>query len=277
MPSDFAPRHTATTGIHPALQSFADECQALLGRLLLYMGGLGFIAIVLVILFRGVDLDVVAGTAITAETPARPGWAMAERSQPAFAVSQFETSGKTATYKILRHLAGGRKDILSWAAPGETPVAELELYRFGDEADRTAPAVAEVAGRMDPASARSGSRETVGEGIVDSKFGPVALFSFADQLRDGSHCLGFVKALDAANIRMSGWSCQGDSIPARRAAIACTLNRLVLLNAANDPKTQDVFARAELKRAPCAATATLPSGSANWVTGAQNPLLRGSL
>lgn len=273
MPSHLAPRHATGTGIHPSLQSFADECQGFLARLLLYMGGLGFITIVLINLFNGVELDVTSDAAAPLRAAPEPGWAVADRSHPAFAVSQFETSGKTATYRILRHLAGGRKDILSWAAPGERPIAELELYRFGDEADRAAPPAADIAGRMAP----GGSRETVGEGIVDSKFGPVALFGLADQLKDGNRCLGFVKSLDAANLRISGWSCQGDGIPARRAAIACTLNRLVLLTAGNEPKLQEIFARAELKRAPCASASALPATSADWVTGAQNPQLRGSL
>jgi hypothetical protein len=273
MPSHFSPRHAAATGIHPALQSFADESQGLLARLLLYMGGLGFITIVIVSLFRGVELDVAADPTADVSAPPTPGWAVAGRSHPAFAVSQFETSGKTETYRILRHLAGGRKDILSWAAAGEKPAAELELYRFGDEADRTVPGAADVARRMDP----GGSRETVGEGIVDSKFGPVALFGFTDQVKDSSRCLGFVKNLDAANLRLSGWSCQGDTIPARRAAIACTLNRLVLLTAGNDPKLQEIFARAELKRASCVSGTALSATSADWVTGAQNPQLRGSL
>ena len=73
-----------------------------------------------------------------------------------------------------------------------------------------------------------------------------------------------------------GWSCQGDAVPARRAAIGCMLNRLILLTSGNEPKLAELFAHAELRRGSCATTA-LPSTSADWVTGAQNPSLRGSL
>ena len=59
----------------------------------------------------------------------------------------------------------------------EKPVAELELYRSGAEAAQAGSPADEIAGRMDP----GGSSEIVGEGIVDSKFGPVALFGFADR------------------------------------------------------------------------------------------------
>jgi hypothetical protein len=53
------------------------------------------------------------------------------------------------------------------------------------------------------------------------------------------------------------------------------LNRLVLLTAGNDPKLAELFARAELKRGSCASTTS--AASADWVTAAQNPLLRGRL
>jgi hypothetical protein len=75
---------------------------------------------------------------------------------------------------------------------------------------------------------------------------------------------------------LGGWSCQGDALPARRAAIGCILNRLVLLTAGNEPKLAELFARAEFKRggsAPSAASAT----STEWVMGAENPHLHGTL
>jgi hypothetical protein len=65
-------------------------------------------------------------------------------------------------------------------------------------------------------------------------------------------------------------------LPARRAAIGCILSRLIQLTAGNDPKLAELFARAELKRGSCApSAATAPS--ADWVTGAENPPLRGTL
>jgi len=70
----------------------------------------------------------------------------------------------------------------------------------------------------------------------------------------------------------AGWTCQGDSLPARRSAIGCILSRLILLTAGNDPKLAELFARAELKRGSCTASAA----SADWVTGAKNPRLRGT-
>jgi hypothetical protein len=267
MRSILVSHHPKSAGVHPALQSFADECGAIAVRLLAYMGALALVVMAAVTVFDGLEFDV------SSEPALKAGWSVASRSHPAFAVSQFDSLGKTASYEIFRHPEGGRKDVLRWTSPGEPPVAELELYRPGAEADQAGPPAADIAGRMDP----GGVREVVGEGIIDSKFGPVALMGLSDRLKDSKRCLGFMKTLEVANLRISGWSCQGDGLPARRAAIACTLNRLVLLTAGNEPRLQEAFAQADLKRAGCISGAALSATSADWVTGAQNPLLRGSL
>jgi hypothetical protein len=196
---------------------------------------------------------------------------VATRSHPAFAVSQFYFIGKTETYEILRHPEGGRKDVFHWAQ-GEKPVAELEIYRPGGESGQSGPAIAEIAARMEP----GGMRELETAGIIDSKFGTVTLLRLAGKADNASPCLGFIRRLDEPSLRISGWSCQGDTLPARRAAISCILSRLILLTAGNEPKLAELFARAELRRGSCAASAPATS-SADWVTDAENPRLRSSL
>jgi len=253
------------TQIHPVLNSLADECCGMLARLVVYVGALALLAIV------GIHLwdELPAGEA--AEASAKAGWSVATRSQPAFAVSQFDLPEKTEAYEILRHPEGGRKDILRWASQdgkqGETPVAELEIYRPGGETSESGP-VADIAARMDP----GGLRELEAAGIIDSKFGAVTLLRVAGEPDKARSCLGFIKHLDEPNLQISGWSCQGDALPARRAAIGCLLSRLILLTAGNDPKLAELFAHAELKRGSCTASAI----SADWVTGAENPRLRGT-
>jgi len=256
--------------IHPALRSFADECKDAVVRMLAYVGALALIG--LVVVFAANPLTNVAVSAAT-EPAAKAGWSPADRSHPAFAVSQFDSSGKTETYEILRHPEGGRKDILRWASPGEKPAAELEIYRLGGESRQGGPPAAEIAARMDP----DGMRSVEAAGMIDSKFGTVTLLDLAGRTGQNSSCLGFLKRLDDANLRISGWSCQGDTLPQRRAAIGCMLSRLVLLTAGNDPKLAEVFAHAELRRGACTATLAQPATSADWVTGAQNPRLRGPL
>jgi hypothetical protein len=262
----YGANHTATQ-IHPALRSFADECCGVLARLVAYVGALALIAIVGLSLWDELPLKGLS------DPSAKSAWSAADRANPAFAVSQFDLSGKTESYEILRHPDGGRKDVLRWAAQGEKPIAEIEIYRLGRELSQTGPPIAEIAARMDP----NGVRELQAAGVIDSKFGAVTLLGLSDRDGDARPCLGFMKGFDRPNVRISGWSCQGDTLPARRAAIGCMLDRLILLAAGNDLKLAELFAHAELKRGNCAPAAAAPARSADWVTGAQNPRLRGSL
>lgn len=250
------------TRIHPALTSFADECCGMLARLIAYVGALALLTI------GGIHLWDQLPVAEAAEPAAQADWSVASRAYPAFAVSQFDLPEKTKTYEIFRHPEGGRKDVFRWTVQGEKPVAELEIYRPGAEFDQSGPAASEIAPRL----GSEGGHELEAAGIIDSKFGAVTLLRQAGGAGDARACLGFVKRLDEPNLQISGWSCQGDGLPARRAAIGCVLSRLILLAAGNDQKLAELFARAELKRGSCTASAA----SADWVTGAENPRLRGT-
>jgi hypothetical protein len=256
--------------IHPALTSFADECCGMLARLIAYVGALALLAILGIHFWNQLsDID-------EAEPAATVGWSVAACVHPAFAVSQFDLPEKTEGYEILRHPEGGRKDIIRWTAregiQGDRPVAELEIYRPGSEFSQSEQAVAEIARRMDP----KGGRKLEAAGVIDSKLGTVTLLRHSGDADDAHSCLGFIKRIDEPNLQIAGWSCQGNALPARRAAIGCILSRLILLTAGNEPKLAELFARAELKRGSCAASATT-AASADWVTGPENPLLRGRL
>jgi hypothetical protein len=125
---------------------------------------------------------------------------------------------------------------------------------------------------MDPA----GPRELEAAGIIDSKFGAVTLFRRVGGTEAARACLRFYRHVDEPKFRLSGWSCLGEDLPARRTAIGCILNRLILLTAGNEPKLTELFAHAEVRRSDCT-TSGAPALSADWVTGADNPLLRGGL
>jgi hypothetical protein len=251
--------------IHPALTRFAGECRSTLARLIAYVGTLALPAILGIYLWGQIP----AGLAD--EPAARPGWGAASLSYPSFAVSQFDLAEKTATYEVLRHPEGGRKDILRWAAQGDKQVAELEIYRPGGEFDPSRPAATGFATRM----GLKGVGELESAGIIESKFGTVTLLRHAGEA-DARSCVGFIKRLDEPPLQISGWSCQGETLPARRATISCILDRLVQLTGGNDPKLAELFAHAELKRGGCA-NAAASAASSDWVTGAENPLLRGGI
>jgi hypothetical protein len=253
-----------TARIHPALTRFADETCGTLARLIAYLCTLALIAMFGIFLWDQLP-------AVEPQSATKTGWGPATRSVPAFAVSQFDLSYKTDAYQILRHPEGGRRDVLRWTDLNGKPVAELEIYRPGGELGAGAPAIAEIARRVDP----TGVREFEAAGVIDSKFGAVPLQRPIGESEGAPSCIHFLKGIDQPNLRISGWSCQGETLPARRTAIACTLNRLMLLAAGNDPKLAELFAHAERKRRDCAASSP-PASSADWVTGSDNPRLRGT-
>src|SRR5439155_12400688 len=151
-------------------------------------------------------------------------WSVAVRSHPAFAVGRLDSSDNTASYTILRHSEGGRKDVIRWTGEGDRPFAEVEIYRPGGEFDLARPATADLAIQMG-VGAESPLEQA---GMMATKFGPVALFRPSTTAKGTQACLGYLKRNEDPALQISGFSCQGETLPARRAVIACTLNRLTL-------------------------------------------------
>ncbi len=179
-----------------------------------------------------------------------PGLILASRSRTAFAVSLLDPFEKSESYEIFRHPAGGRKDV------------SLEL-------DPSQPRTPSLAGRM----ADEDRRELEAAGVIDSKFGNVALSHRPGRFDPAKSCLGFLGHFADPALQISGWSCEGASLPARHAAIACMLDRLTIRASKNEPRLEELFARAELKRGGCGTTAAV---SPDRVTAAENPCLRGA-
>ena len=260
MQSPEARTAVSPTQIHLTLAAFADEVVGTVARLFAYVGALVLFAILaLAGLGQLPELR-------DDEPAAKPGWSVADRSHPAFALSRLDSSDKTASYTIFRHPEGGRRDVMRWAGEADKPVAQLEIYREGGEFDVTRPATADLAVQMGLGSTTPLEQA----GLIDTKFGPVALFRPAGTAK-GS-CLAYLKRSEEPALQISGFSCQGDTLPAQRAAVACTLNRLTLLTSGNEPKLAELFARAELRRRGCDA-----QGSPDWLLGAGNAQLRGAL
>jgi hypothetical protein len=260
-------RAPSRRGIHPALKSFADDCRDAVLRMLAYVGVLALIG--LVVFYAANPLTDAALRAVAAPETGS-GWSQATHSHPAFALSQLDWPGKSETYEIFRHPEGGRKDVLRVAAPGEPAVAEVEIYRIGAEASGLPEA--ELAARMDP----GGTAAIQNAGLVETKFGPVALLSLTGGAGPGG-CFGFLKSIEPAGVRLSGFSCRGDNGPQRRAAVGCLLDRVVLLTAGGDGAIAGAFAQAELRRANCNSNRLPATAAADWVTGMQDPHLRGGL
>lgn len=253
---------TSPTQINLALAGLADELVGTLARLFVYVGTLA--------LFAMLGLAALGELADEhADEPAdRPGWSVATRAQPAFALSRVDTIDKTVSYSILRHPDGGRKDVMRWVDGDGKPLAELEIYREGEEFDEARPAAADLAARMGLTAATPLEHA----GLIETKFGPIALLRPTSAADGTGTCLGYLQRTEEPPLQISGYVCQRDTLPARRAAVACMLNRLTLLASGREPKLADLFARAELKRRGCEAPA-----SSDWLLGTADAQLRGAL
>lgn len=262
------------TVIGSAARRFAMECGAVATCLAAYMVALALIAIGgLAVVMQWNYNDSLAelhlDTLLEGEARAE-GWRLAAHAPPAFAVSQFDTAGAAATYEVFLNAREGRRDILRWST-GPTPVAGLRIDRPGGEL--TAPETAAML--IETGFEARQLNEVEAAGVIESKFGPVRVLTLIDRAGAAAPCLGFAKTFAKPRLRFEGWSCQGETSAAQRAAVACLLNRLVLLKAGHDARLAELFARAELRRPDCA------SGGArearDWMVSVQNPRLRGAL
>ena len=229
--------------MHPALHSWREELPAHFVRVLAYVGGWAVLSIAAAQFFQSPPVK-------TAIAPVdHSDWIEIERPFPAFALAIPEAGGQPLSYAIRRHAEGnGRKDILSLGEPdAPTPFLQVEIYRPGSEPVTFAGPAAEIA---DGAAALGPVGVTQDGEPLASKFGPVSLVSFETSNGVARQCLGFVRAYDDPNLRLSGWFCQAGSLVAR-STLACALDRLTLLAAGSEPKVGALFAQAELHRSFC--------------------------
>jgi hypothetical protein len=230
-------------GMHPALHSWRDDLPATFVRWLAYVGGVFVLSIATARVFQ-------SQPAMTAITPVHHSeWIEIERPFPAFALAIPEAADVPSHYAIYRHIdGGGRKDVLSLGEPDTiAPYLQVEIYRPGREIGRFADAklaIAVAAAALGPTSLRRD------DGPLESKLGPLDVFSFDTAKGSSRHCLGFVRTYDDPRLQLSGWFCRGGE-PVQRSTLACALDRLTLLSAGSEPKVGALFAQAELHRSFC--------------------------
>ncbi|MGJ4952698.1 hypothetical protein [Bradyrhizobium sp. HKCCYLS20291] len=252
--------------ISSALKAVVDEICGTFARLFAYVGALALIAMLGAAAWSRLD----GGDGV--DFAARPGWAPADGAAPAFSLRLTDQPDKTATYTVLTHAAGGRKDVLRWGERAGRPAAEIEVYRIGPEREGMRNPVGQLASRMG-----RHAPDLEAAGIVDSRFGPVSLLRQAGAPDGPGACLGFLKTIAVPALRISGWSCQGVALQTRRAAVGCMLNRLTLLSsAAHDPALTELFAQAEPRRTDCDVPGVAKTLN-DWISALDNPKLRGPL
>jgi hypothetical protein len=246
--------------MHPALHSWREELPSALVRMLAYMGGIAVLSMVAGQVFQSPPV-------MSPITPAHQSeWIEIERPFPAFALFIPEAADVPASYAVRRHaFSGGRKDILALGdADSAAPFLQVEIYRPGSEIIGFAPQLDEISSNataLGPINVRRDYEP------LDSKFGPLAIVTFAASSGTPRQCLAFVRAYSDPRLQLSGWFCQGGAA-IERSTLACALDRLTLLSAGSEPKIGALFAQAELNRSYCGQRSSLlaptPKHSALW-------------
>ena len=184
------------TKIHPALTSLTDEVCATFARLFAYMGTLALLGILTIHAWDQLQL------LLADEAAAKPSWSPADRSYPAFAVGGADSREKSASYTILRHPEGGRKDILRWTGQDGNVVAELEIYRPGGEFDP----------RLVPGSRRGWTELWAWRQRARSTASSVLSHCFARQARpiraSPSSCATTIRLCKSRGFRASATACR---------------------------------------------------------------------
>jgi hypothetical protein len=261
--------------VYSSLRGFARELCATLLRLAAYCGTLAALAYGAAHHLPQV-LEVSPGAA--AGPGVLPEWADVERPFPAFEVATSEFDGSETHYVIRRHPLGGRKDVFTFGNPaGPGSHLLVEIYRAGAEQQGFAGPAAEIAARI-PDVERERIRPA---GAIATRFGPFRLVDFAaDWVGGVRQCLGFVRTFEDTATQIAGTYCREGAAMVDRAALACALDRLVLIGPISDRRIADLFARAQPQRGVCGpegAVLAATGMSASWLDGAEEPKLRGRL
>lgn len=255
--------------MHPGLRTFRDELSATLVRIFAYIGATAVLAIALA---KMIQAPVVAAV----DPKPRSDWSSIDRPYRAFTLRVPGFSDPEPDYAIRRHIAGGRKDILTL---GHDDVARsrlmIEIYRPGKELTRFGDPAGEVVART---VELGGAQRIAAVEPIDGKFGSVPVFDFTASIDGRSRsCLGFARAFLEPYLQIAGWYCKGAAEVVDRGTLGCAIEGLSLLAAASEPKVQELFARAEQRRRFCDAKPAkrAPTLKRNdWIDARQQPKLR---
>lgn len=216
--------------------------------------------VVLVAAATVLSLMVTAGTLLAsrpeetrpAEEPrvtlAPPVWTSVPRPQAAFAL-ETTAFAERATLEVRVHgEGGGREDIFSFGSPRMAHgFASLVAYRPGAEASQQQSfylAFARRAAEAGFALARSAVPQP-----LPTKFGPAEAADVVFSDGETQHtCIAWRLDADAAELRLSGWTCAGPSQQVDRRAVACLVERLELSPGNGDHGLRTVFQTAERQR-----------------------------
>jgi hypothetical protein len=210
-------------------------------------------------------------------------WSEVTRGSGAFALAYPAIDNLARQYAVRRYRdGGGRKDLMTWGAPrDEGAYVRFALYRPGRESTAPGDPLEAVTALVAESGIDAELAGPVGE--LDTKFGPLGLVDMkltrmGDEPRT---CLAAAGAWTNPRLGLVVWWCNPGPAMVAHGRLACLVERLVLMSAGGDDGLVSFFARAELRRNFCGATAPLLTAQAkrpdDWILAKSDPKLRGAL
>jgi hypothetical protein len=205
-------------------------------------------------------------------------WIRIARPIAMFGLESPELDRQTPAYESRRTQDGARReDTLVYGVFAEPRAHLLLRLSLDRNPDRLSQPF--VIATVRNAAARGMSIQRSGAAVpLQSRFGRIETADVT--LSDGETsraCIAFRREAGELPLGLGGWWCGGASRPADRQQLACLLDRLDLLTAADDRALRAAFARSELARQPgCVPPRLSVSGrKASWLDAdARTPALK---
>lgn len=205
-------------------------------------------------------------------------WVRINRPIAMFGLESPELDRQTPAYELRRTQDGARReDTLVYGVFAEPRAHLLLRLSLDQNADQLSQPF--VIAMVRDAAARGMSVQRSGAAVpLQSRFGRVETADVT--LSDGETsraCIAFHREAGDLPLGLGGWWCGGAGRPADRQQLACMLDRLDLLSAADDKALRAAFARTELARQPACVPPRLSASGrkASWLDAdGQAPVLK---
>ena len=186
-----------------------------------------------------------------------PEWTPIARPLPVYGIDAPRLKGLPFAFGARRDGAGagGREDTLTFGTfeNEASPHLRLILHRAADPEPRESSLFLDLARRASATAGLAVTRSTMPDGLV-TKFGLVEISEVTLAGVAERACLAFRFAHGEVGFRMAGWHCPAGGQAQEPQELACTLDRLRLIEAGNDERLKDIFVGADRQRiAGCAA------------------------
>ncbi len=201
---------------------------------------------------------------------AKNAWQEVRNPLKFYSLESVEFGREPRVYEARRHvIGGGRQDSLTFGAavPGAEPSLRLSIYRFGKESVSDDRFFVEMARRA--AQAGFAVTHSAQPGDLATRFGTfeTADLTLATPVGEVA-CLGYRLEVATPGLRISGYACGAPGRPVDRRSLACALDRLDLVSAAEDRPLARFFVAAEQARGQgCGGAKGGSVQKASWLAG----------